>query len=399
LKRNFFFDFFLKTNFESLANRLNSPIMPPPPPAELPLPIIAPTQIRKRKKHDAYHQPDEAELERLRARRRERRRQEGFVDSDEDDVNIVDGDQPGAPRALKLAENEMDNSATRRNSSAARMRQSGEEAVQRILQSVDREAERIQPHRQRVRELHQSTVEAFVSSQRELESVQQTVQAAAASLRASGASTLFDDKTRTLNFRLPPDNFVMMVRVRCSDTFESIVARVCHHRQLPDAHRIIVLIDHIPLPSTAVTVESCGLENDDVVVLKYPPGVVPTTVVVNDAVEKADDNQADDNQADNNDGDDAGAEKSDAEQSAVNEDAAAGDGVKRVAIRVRNRKGVERLYNLAENKPFSVLFAAYCNDIEVPYSTKFEFDGDIVEPDKTPTDLDLEDDDLLTFIA
>jgi hypothetical protein len=369
----------------------DSPVVPLddalPPPSNV-------AASRKRRQHDAYHRPDESELERLRQRRRERRRREGFVDSDDDAADDNKGDDDDASVDANVDSSVPANGKSGNNSNDKSLAAAAGAVVEQLLREVDRATQHSEPHRQRIRDLHLSSVDAIATSRLELDSVQHKVQAATAALRASSAATVVDDKTRTLGFRLPPENELMMVRVRCADTFESIVARVCQFRKIADPHRIVVLVDHIPLPSTAVTVESCGLENDDVVVLRLPAGAtVKNTVAISDHNDAEQDDEADGSvDEESADGDADGS---------VDEESAAGDGgeVTRVAIRVRDRKGVERVYNLPEKDRFSKLFAAYCRDIGIAYSLKFEFDGELVDPKATPASLEIEDDDLLTFMG
>lgn len=339
--------------------------------------------VRKRKKlNDAYHRPDETEVERMRQRRIEQRRAHGFIDDNEDVAGPFDS-----------------NNALRRSVS-------GEEIVQRILLNVERAVE--QPHQFNLRQLQESSAAVVQDSRRELSLLTRDVQAVSAAIRSSCAAVAPVDTTRTLNFRLP-DTTLMPVRVRCSDKFDSIVTRIAQHVGISEPERLSVLVDHIALPSTSVTVESLRLENDDVVVLKPPIAIRSQEADGGchyDASKVVDDGSEDNADDDAEDGSSSAVIVDDGADSALQSNSnrpsnskPAEASVKRVAIRVKNRKGDERVYNLPVGDPFSKLFAAYCDDAEIPYATKFEFDGELVDANSTPAQLDMEDDDLLTFIA
>jgi hypothetical protein len=177
---------------------------------------------------------------------------------------------------------------------------------------------------------------------------------------ASGLAAPGDADVIQLAVRLPRGG-EQKVRVKRSGVLQRIVDATCAQLDPPltkdELRRIVVRVDRIKVPNLAKTVGDLGLQDGETIVMELgrPPLV--------------------------------------AEERAADEDSP------RVRLVVRDKTGGERTYTLAVSDPLSKLMRRYCSDVGCKSTTEFEFDGELVDPDSSAKQLELEDDDQLTFVG
>ena len=67
-----------------------------------------------------------------------------------------------------------------------------------------------------------------------------------------------------------------------------------------------------------------------------------------------------------------------------------------IALRVVNGEGVEVFFKIRRQVPMGKLIDAYCKKQGLDRnSVRFLYDGNAVDPDKTPEELEMEDEDII----
>lgn len=71
-----------------------------------------------------------------------------------------------------------------------------------------------------------------------------------------------------------------------------------------------------------------------------------------------------------------------------------------LSLRVVSSNGTEVFFKIRRSTRLEKLMAAYCQKMGVanPSSVRFVFDGQRVNPESTPSDLDMEDDDVIDVL-
>jgi hypothetical protein len=311
----------------------------------------------------AYHTPDlHAALQlRERVKRAKKRLGIGAADAtDADDADADDDDDDGVLVDAFESDGESDSVELIASRSRSMAATEVDEWIDSVQRQVAAESARSEPDRL------QSEVAAFESrlkstvQQSKTEDRMHTLERSQIRSSASGLAAPGDADVIQLAVRLPRGG-EQKVRVKRSGVLQRIVDATCAQLDPPlskdELRRIVVRVDRIKVPNLAKTVGDLGLQDGETIVMELgrPPPV--------------------------------------AEERGADEDGP------RVRLVVRDKAGSERTYTLVVSDPLSKLMRRYCSDVGCKLATAFEFDGELVDPDSSAKQLDLEDDDQLTFVG